>query len=69
LRILAEGRFYEQTPAAFSGATLLGGGLAPEFIASPRLKFPLVFKFFGGGFKDGPNITGLEIGAGLVFNF
>lgn len=69
LRILAEGRFYEKTALDFSGVNLFGGGLAPEFTISRSVTVPVVFKFFTGSFKDGPSLTGLEIGAGLNISF
>ena len=69
LRILAEGRFYEKTTVAFSGATLFGGGLAPEFTLSSRVTAPVIFKFLTGSVKDGPSLTGFEIGAGVNFSF
>jgi hypothetical protein len=69
LRILAEGRFYEKTAADFSGVNLFGGGLAPEFTVSRSVTIPLVFKFLTGSFKDGPGLTGLELGAGLNVSF
>ncbi len=69
LRILAEGRFYEKTAAPFSGVDLFGGGLAPEFAVSRGVTVPVAFKFFAGSFKDGPNLTGFEIGAGLNASF
>jgi hypothetical protein len=69
LRILAEGKFYQQTTVAFSGATLFGGGLAPEFMLSQRVSAPVILKFLKGSIKDGPSLTGFEIGAGLNFSF
>ncbi|MFQ5825323.1 MAG: hypothetical protein ACE5JB_14880 [bacterium] len=67
--ILVEGRFYQETPAAFSGINLLGGGIAPEIYLSSNFKLPLIFKYLTGSFKNGPNISGFEIGIGFSIRY
>lgn len=69
LSILAEGRFYQKTPADFSGVTLGGVGLAPTFKVSENLSIPARFKFLTGKTKDAKTLTGIEAGIGVVVSF
>ncbi|MBM2840809.1 MAG: hypothetical protein HW412_1337 [Bacteroidetes bacterium] len=69
LSILAEGRFYQETPADFSGVTLGGVGLAPTFKVSENLSIPARFKFFTGTTKNDKTLTGVEAGVGVIIGF
>ncbi|MFQ5770316.1 MAG: hypothetical protein ACE5HX_07255 [bacterium] len=69
LSILAEGRIYEKTLDTFSGISLFGGGVTPEIIPTTKYKIPIRFKYHTGSFKDGTNISGWEMGLGMVVNF
>jgi hypothetical protein len=65
---LVEGRFYERT-AAYAALNIFGAGLAPEILLSSNLKIPLRFKYLLGKQKGGPDILGIEAGAGLGWTF
>ncbi len=69
LRFLGEGRFYEETPATFSGINLFGLGLAPEISLSSNIKVPAEFKFLFGDLKDGSNLVGVKIAVGLLVQY
>ncbi|MDZ7345151.1 MAG: hypothetical protein ONA90_11635 [candidate division KSB1 bacterium] len=68
VRFLAEGRFYQETPA-FEGVNLFGGGLAPIISLSPSFQLLAQFKYFTGSFKSGDSLSGVEAGLGAVVNF
>ena len=69
VKIIGEGRFYEQTLAAFSGVDLFAGGVAPEISLSQSLSLPITLKYLKGSFKSGSNLTGFELAAGLSLAF
>lgn len=67
--ILAEGRFYQETSAAFSGITLGGVGLAPVLTLSDNVSLPARLKYYTGSMKGGGTLTGFEAGIGVSMNF
>ncbi|MCG8606648.1 hypothetical protein MJD09_16895 [bacterium] len=69
LKILGEGRFYDETASAFSGVSLFGGGVASEIALSRSLNLPLGVKYLFGNFKGGQNLTGFEVWLGLASTF
>ncbi len=76
-RVLFEGRFYQKAPGFVSfqetltsaGVNLFGFGLISEILPSLNFSVPVTFKYFLGSFKEGPDVTGLEIGLGLKLNY
>jgi hypothetical protein len=68
-RILAEARFFQETSSDFSGATLFGLGLMPEFSLSKNLVLPVRFLFFSGSLKNDIDLSGFEAGLGLTMRF
>jgi len=70
VRLLIDGRFYQETVAAFDGINLLGFGLGPEISFSPRLQATGRFKYFAGKFSGNDDrLSGWEAGAGLGVKF
>ena len=59
---------YEKTAAYFSGYTLYGLNLAPEFTFSPAVSIPVRLKYAFGSAKDKTDLTNFEISAGIKFN-
>jgi len=67
--ILFEGRFYEQTSVPYSGIDLLGAGLSPEIRFSRTFAIPLVVKYLKGRYRDGSDLSGFELGGGIMLNY
>jgi hypothetical protein len=69
IRFLAEGRFYEETDYNFSNAKLYGVGLIPEIRLSRQIMLPIKVNYLFGTLGEDQNLTGLDLGAGLLFSF
>lgn len=67
-RILAEGRFYRDTPT-FAGVNLFGAGIAPIVSLSANFQLLAQFKYLTGSFEEGSSLSGLEVGVGTVVKF
>ena len=67
LGIMAEGRFYKETPALFSGIKLFGFGVMPEFSLSPDVSIPIRLRIQHGSTKGGKTVTGVDAGLGITF--
>ncbi len=65
MRLSAGGRFYQETPAAFTGASLFVLGADPEFTLSQSIRIPVHFRLQAGSVKGGANLTGFDLGAGV----
>lgn len=76
-RLLVEGRLYQEAPAFVNiqdtpnsaGINLLGFGIAPEISPSSNFRIPMTFKYFTGSFKDGPKLSGFELGLGFSVSY
>jgi hypothetical protein len=69
LSILAAGRFYQETPAEFSGISLGGVGLAPVLKLSDSFAIPARIKYLAGKTKNDKTLTGIEAGIGVMISF
>jgi len=69
LAILSEMRFHKETPAPFTGITLIGVGVAPTLKVSDNISVPARFKYLTGKTKDDKTLTGFEAGLGLRIDF
>ena len=69
LRFLAEGRFYESTPATYSGASVFGFGILPALSLPSGLTFPARLKYQIGLQSGKSKFTGIEAGIGVGFSF
>jgi len=67
-RFIAEGRFYQNTPA-FAGVKLFGAGLAPGLTLAENFQLLAQLQYQTGSFKTGASLSGLEAGLGLLVNF
>jgi len=67
-RFIAEGRFYQNTPA-FEGVNLFGAGLAPSLALAENFQLLAQLKYQTGSFKTGASLSGLEAGLGMLVNF
>ena len=69
LTISGEGRFYhelyEHNRQTYDGMYIYEFGAAPEFVFLSDMKLSILFSYLTGGFKDGLNISGWELGVGL----
>lgn len=66
LKLLAEGRIFDETPSALSGLKLVGFGVQPWIKFSSSNSFNLKFMYRAGSLKAGKSISSFEIGAGIV---
>lgn len=69
LRLLAEAKYYQETPAPISGVNLGGLGVAPEFTVSRSLLLPITIHYQYGKLKDGRKLSGIEAAAGMKILF
>lgn len=60
---------YEQTVTYFSGYTVFGIRLSPEFSVSPDIKIPVFIKVARGVHSDNLSLLNYQIGSGIKFNF
>ena len=63
------GRFFQETPAPFTGASLFVLGLSPEFTVSSTVRIPVSLRLQAGSLKNNGSLFGLDIGAGLNVSF
>ncbi|MFC2084592.1 hypothetical protein ACFLS9_06000 [Bacteroidota bacterium] len=68
LTYLAEGHFFEETVAPFSGYNLFGFGISFSVQVSSILSIPLQVKYLTGS-SEGQSISGYDISAGLNLTF
>lgn len=59
---------YEKTAGYFSGYTMYGASLSPQFTFSPSFSIPVGLKYAFGSAKDKTNLTNYEISAGIKLN-
>lgn len=64
-----EGRFFEKTPAQFSGYTLVGIGAFPSIALSEDVSLPIRLRYMHGSAGGGTNLNGFEAGAGLAVRY
>ncbi len=69
VRFFAEGKFYPETPATFSGVHMGGIGVSPELSASPSILLQARVHFQYGTLKDGSALTGIDTGIGMKVKF
>lgn len=60
---------YEETATYFSGYTVFGARLSPEFSVSSNIKIPVFIKIASGSHSDNPGLFYYQIGSGVKFNF
>ncbi len=60
--------FYEKTAGYFSGYTLYGANLSPEFMISPSVSLPLQLKYAIGNASGKTDLSNYEISVGIRFN-
>ncbi|QQS36571.1 MAG: hypothetical protein IPM56_01055 [Ignavibacteriales bacterium] len=60
---------YEKTSLYFSGYTVYGIRLAPEFSIAKNISLPLFFRFALGSHSENLGLTNYQVGGGLKFNF
>ena len=68
-RILAEGRFFEETSSPFSGAKLLGLGIMPEIAVSRLLTIPVRLMLYSGSLLNETDLSGFEVSIGTELRF
>lgn len=61
--------FYEETALYFSGYTVYGIRLSPEFSVSKNIKIPLFLKFALGSHSENLSLTNYQVGSGIKFSF
>jgi hypothetical protein len=59
---------YEKTAGYFSGYTLYGASLSPQFTISQSFSIPVFLKYAFGSAKDKTDLTNFEVSAGIKFN-
>lgn len=59
---------YEKTAGYFSGYTIYGASLSPQFMLSPSVSIPVMLKYAVGSAKDKPDLSNYVISTGLRFN-
>lgn len=65
--ISVEGRFFEKTSAPFSGMTLLGVGIVPEYSPGGNVAIPLRLQYFRG--TGNGTMSGIEAGLGISVSY
>lgn len=60
---------YQETKSFYSGYTMYGLGLTPEFRISPQIRIPILLRYSIGNASDKPKLNYFDIGGGLKFNF
>lgn len=66
--VLAEVRSFQPTPF-MDGVTIIGAGIAPEVFLSKNITAPIKVKYDWGTINSSTDISGMEIGLGLLFKF
>jgi hypothetical protein len=59
---------YEKTAGYFSGYTIYGASLSPQFALSSSVSIPVFLKYAIGSAKDKTDLTNFEVGAGIKLN-
>jgi hypothetical protein len=67
--IVAQGRFYKETPLPISGVALFAAGVSPSFSLSQHLTIALRGKFQFGSLKGGGKLNGWEVGGGIAITY
>lgn len=60
---------YQETKSYYSGYTMFGLSLTPEFRLSPHVRIPILLRYSTGSASDKPTLNYFDIGGGLKFNF
>lgn len=60
---------FEKTSVYYSGYTMIGLRLSPEFRISQQIRIPLIFRFATASASDKQTLTNLDFGLGIKFNF
>lgn len=60
---------YEETSTYFSGYTMFGLRLSPEFRISQQMRIPLLLRFATASASDKPTLTNFDVGLGIKLNF
>ena len=60
---------YQETKSFYSGYTMFGLSLSPEFRISPQVRIPILLRYSTGSASDKPTLNYFDIGGGLKFNF
>lgn len=60
---------YEKTISYFSGYTMYGVMLTPEFRVSQQIRIPIILRFSTASADDKPTFTNFDIGSGIKINF
>lgn len=60
---------YEETISYYSGYTMFGVMLTPEFRISPQIRIPVILRFSTASADDKPTFTNFDIGSGIKINF
>ncbi len=60
---------FQKTKSYYSGYTMYGLSVAPEFKLSPQIRIPILLKYSTGSASDKPTLSYFDIGGGLKFNF
>ncbi len=69
MRISGGARVYQETPGPFTGVSLFGLGVDPEFTISPTIRIPLTVRLQAGSMKNNGSLFGLDIGTGINITF
>ncbi len=69
MQFALEGRFFEKTPAQFSGYTLVGIGAFPSIMLAEDVSLPLRLRYVHGSADGGTTVNGFEVGAGLAVRY
>jgi len=59
---------YEKTASYFSGYTLYGVSISPQFIVSSSFSIPILLKYAIGSAKDKTDLQNFEVSAGIKLN-
>ncbi len=69
LRTMLDLYFSQKSVSLFSGARLVGVGVAPELTINPAISGLAELKYFFGGIKNNKSVTGFNFGIGVAINF
>lgn len=60
---------YQETNSFYSGYTMFGLRLSPEFRISKNLRLPLLVRYSTASASDKPTLTHFDVGGGIKLNF
>lgn len=66
LKLMAEGRIFDETPSALSGLKLAGFGVQPQVRISPSMQLNTHLMYRVGTLKNAKSINGFEVGVGII---